>query len=372
VPNGHSLSPFFFFCLNPVVDRRFTMGIADIKKTTFSNKPKQGVETVDAYDTSKISSFLTTTKLAENETLNKLFPDLKAEQISKLLSNPGTNEWLALNDMSFSDLVKAVTKSLPSGVKLSDILDGEIGLEKILEFADNLREKLTAGQWKSLDSDFFVSIYKRYEEYKKSFGKGGDWPSKIKNLAIAGINGLLDGTGWDFDELLTAAHKLGIIEKLLESGYAEDFIDWVEKSKLPQEVKDMIYKDLLDLAAKNGLKDKIKDLINKAKIKNDPWRAKNTLEIILAGYRLNPGTQVSQYASLANELIETCDELVAGWYLLSGKPHTRYFYFASIEALNVLMHDPRTKDAAVVILGFRPSLQSWKIKAKESFPFLYV
>lgn len=352
------------------------MAVSDKNITTFSNDPRKGREVVDAYDSEQMQSFLSdpASDISPN-LLAESFPDLKADQIQSILTDPNVLSFTAENEIGVDQLVKAVSNALPTNVTLKAIA-GEISLPDILSFSDSLRESLGSKQWASLDNDFFLSLYATYEDYGQVFSEGGSWPELTKKIALAKINGIATSYGVDLDSVVTAAYRLGIVKELMQSGMVKDAIKWIDESNLPDELKELIYRDMVGIAAEAGLASEINDLIEKAKGQWKPHIYVPTIEKILNGFRIPQGAAVSRYPQLASDLIEQCNAIMADWYLYDRNGEvvgsSRMFNSASEQALVVLQYDERTRAIATAYRTFRPIKTSWKTIARQRFPFLVI
>ncbi|AXH70762.1 hypothetical protein [Vibrio phage BONAISHI] len=351
------------------------MSEVDLTKTTFGNLPTEGLETIDAYSSSGIDSFLTNPLegLANSSLLSDLFPDLKADKIADMLKDVYTNEFLAVQGMSFSDLVKAVKNALPPGVNLYDLVT-EMRLPDILSFADGLRESLSVDKWRALDSNFFLNIYKSYNKFIDRWSEGGDWPQYLKGAAIAEMNDMLTGTGFTVDILMDAAYKFGVVDYLMENGIAENFIEFIDDANLPDELKQMIYSDLVAIAAKTGYSQYINDLINLAQKEYKPWQSTPTLRSLLQGYRKPRGYNLSKATTEAATLVDTTIALVPDWYLYdrnsTSQASTQYMNYASEDALDILRYDERTRVMAATYYTWRQEIEPWQSRAVRDFPFM--
>lgn len=350
------------------------MAVSNEKMTTFSNDPKKGREVVDAYKSDQMSKFLEgSTKSIDPNLLSDSFPDLKADQIEGVLTDPEMLDFMAEAELSPQEMVTSVVNSLPPGVKLKD-LAGEISMPKLLSFTDGLRETLGSKKWAKLDSDFFKSMYHTYEDYGSVFAEGESWPDLLKKVGLANLNGVATQYGVDVNAVADAAYKLGVTEELMQSGMADDAISWIDDSTIPAELKELIYRDMAGTAAETGNSSKTGELIEKAGSSWKPHHAIPTVKKILGGYRIEPGTPIKNYPELAKVLVDRCNTISENWYLtdMGGEKvgTSNLLGSASEHTLIVLQYDSRTKYIAATYRHFRPITTSWKRNARKKFPYL--
>lgn len=348
---------------------------SNVTEGSFGNNPTGNLEAIDAYDKDIIDKYLNGATKAAPKALSEQFPDIPADQIKQLLNDPSNKQLMADKDLSFDDLVKAVRKSLPPKVDLSNVTD-LTSMSNLMTFSDGLREHLGGPAWQAMDKDLFSDTYNAYEKYKKSFSPGGNWPEKVKGLSIAGVNGLLSGTGESLDSIMDAANKLGVTKMVMRSGATSDFIDWIAKSDLPDELKKMIYGDLVEVAGQNGYLSMIKKLIALAEDKFNPSGRKKTIMNVLNGFTKPYTDNVDKFAEHAKTLIDTCDSLDASWRTskaANGKDEiqsSRYLQHATMDALEVLKHDARTRDMVMSFVAFNPIKGSYKQLATRDYIYL--
>lgn len=344
---------------------------ADPIFTVLDGGAKRAMEVIDAYDSEKVSQFLTSPLEMGTAGLMDMFPDMPGDSLFSGLKDATNIEWMSKNGLGFTDLIKGVMNALPNGVTLPDLIKGR-NLTDILSFATGLKDFLPGDKWGGLNLSVFTDAFDAFQRYK-AMGKSGivDY---FKGIAFGKMEGLFGTDNLNF--LFDAAHKFGITKWMLQSGLTKDLISWLAGSSLPDWLKEIIFADLIAIAAGEGLYEFMAEAIANAKQYWNAWRKAETIISMLKGFRIPDGASRDQYPTIAKEFVDRLFSLDGGWlyYNRDGAniSTTRYMVEAEYDALEIMKYDERTKWATVAFLSSYPEIVSWKTSAKEHFPLLYI
>ncbi len=397
------------------------MGQADLTKTTFQKTPKAGVETIDAYDTDKINSFVgSSNDVGLREVLTDIYPDLDPNKLQTILKDPRTNEYLGKTGTTLHEVFSTLSGLIPPRVSLSDVL-GFGSLAESTDFFGQLKEYMGSTEYNKLDLGFITTMFDKFKLFKGNFGfesftsdgggfdfsaikdafgtidldldgdflgffKGdgddGDsskssWRDKLTGLELSKLKGLygdLVGEEGTTNFIMEMAEKYGIAEKLMQSGTTSDLVTWVKDSSLPAPAKEFLFAEMVDLAATHGYGEMIDGLVANAGEKFTKHRRKRTVENVLRGYTKPDGLTPAAIRTEATRLVDLLNTIEADWntQTIDGKKiqSTRTLINATYSAIDVLRFDDRTRHAALAFRARRPTLQSYKTLARRDLPFI--
>ncbi|CAH0447985.1 hypothetical protein SM033_00161 [Vibrio phage vB_VpaM_sm033] len=356
------------------------MGMADLSRTTFTNKPDVSKIVPDVYDEQAVSDFLKSKVTDSVTSLQKLFPDIPTDALTlgpskdllglgestveDVLSSIGSADGLI-------DMFRVVRSNKPPLVKIEDLLSSW-GLPTLSEGFKAAREFLSPAKWKAITAEYMDGVFKNYQEMAKLIGIDCGFCG-----SYCGMTGNQYGGEYSENELWNSAFMLEELRDLFECFLFDQAIALVDNFSGGL-VSDGTLQKVMSLGSRYAAKlqkiDIVKDWIERA---GDSFREEDRRQVTMAmieGYKIDPSLKVSEYESESIRIASDLSSISPDWYYSSIENNrvltSKYLDQVSSDFVKIMSFHPEYWALGIVEETFDPVTIPWKEAALEDFPTL--